>query len=399
MQKSKKYTMVKFPPEVIKEAYSLFCGFLPKKYRDLNVGFEINYKNESWKFDNKEEFLSEYLEEIDGAMFIYTHSGYLFQIGYYSGNQTSVTISLPTRQNIEKVFNLIEDNYEKYKRLKQVSPENLEKIRNMEKRKDYQLVKFPPEVIKEAHSVFRSCIDEKDESQFSSWYINYGNESWELSNSEEFFSEYRKKVNSAMLSYRISNHSFGFDYRSGNTRATVSLLSRQDIEKVFEVLEANYDKYRLSKEESRKALAERVKVFIGHGRSKQWRDLKDHLQDKHRFEVVAYETGSRAGYSISEILEEMSEEVSIAFLVHTAEDEGKDGICRARENVIHETGLFQGKLGFKRAIVLLEDGCNEFSNISGIQQLRFGKDNIKEIFGEVLSTIYREFGAETENDG
>ena len=89
----------------------------------------------------------------------------------------------------------------------------------------------------------------------------------------------------------------------------------------------------------------------------------------------------------------MSAESSIAFLVHTAEDEDKDGTYHARENVIHETGLFQGKLGFKRAIVLLEDGCNEFSNISGIQQLRFAKDNIKESFGDVVSTINREFGA------
>jgi predicted nucleotide-binding protein len=35
--------------------------------------------------------------------------------------------------------------------------------------------------------------------------------------------------------------------------------------------------------------------------------------------------------------------------------------------VIHEAGLFQGKLGFARAIVLLEQDCNEFSNIAGLQ--------------------------------
>ena len=30
---------------------------------------------------------------------------------------------------------------------------------------------------------------------------------------------------------------------------------------------------------------------------------------------------------------------------------------KARMNVIHEVGLFQGRLGFERAIVLLEEGC------------------------------------------
>ena len=59
--------------------------------------------------------------------------------------------------------------------------------------------------------------------------------------------------------------------------------------------------------------------------------------------------------------------------------------------MIHEAGLFQGKLGFARAIVLLEQDCNEFSNIAGLQQIRFAKGNIKEAFGEVLATIRREF--------
>jgi predicted nucleotide-binding protein len=38
-------------------------------------------------------------------------------------------------------------------------------------------------------------------------------------------------------------------------------------------------------------------------------------------------------------------------------------------NVIHEAGLFQGRLGFERAIILLEDGCEEFSNIQGYGQI------------------------------
>src|SRR5947207_4522834 len=59
----------------------------------------------------------------------------------------------------------------------------------------------------------------------------------------------------------------------------------------------------------------------------------------------------------------------LTFLVMTGEDEQPDGKLRARENVIHEAGLFQGKLGFERAIVLLEDECEEFSNIHGLNQI------------------------------
>ena len=87
----------------------------------------------------------------------------------------------------------------------------------------------------------------------------------------------------------------------------------------------------------------------------------------------------------------MTTKSSFALLVMTGEDEAEDGTLRARQNVIHEVGLFQGCLGFSRAIVLLEDGTEEFSNLFGIQQIRFSRENIKETFGDVLATIKREF--------
>jgi len=78
--------------------------------------------------------------------------------------------------------------------------------------------------------------------------------------------------------------------------------------------------------------------------------------------------------------------------VMTGEDEASGGRTLARQNVIHEAGLFQGRLGFSRAIVLLEAGTEEFSNIEGVQQIRFAKGNIKETFGDVLAVLRREFG-------
>ena len=131
------------------------------------------------------------------------------------------------------------------------------------------------------------------------------------------------------------------------------------------------------------------KLFIGHGRSAQWRELKDHLTDLHQLEVIAYEVGARAGLSIKEVLETMLAQSSIAFLVLTAEDRDEHGNLHARENVIHELGLFQGRLGFTRAIVLLEEGVTEFSNIHGINQIRFRPGRIREAFGDVLATIKR----------
>jgi predicted nucleotide-binding protein len=86
----------------------------------------------------------------------------------------------------------------------------------------------------------------------------------------------------------------------------------------------------------------------------------------------------------------MLDQACIAFLVMTAEDEQADGNLHARMNVIHEVGLFQGRLGFDRAIVLLEEGCQEFTNIQGLGQIRFPKGNISAIFEDVRQVLERE---------
>ncbi|MBK7326596.1 MAG: nucleotide-binding protein [Propionivibrio sp.] len=64
----------------------------------------------------------------------------------------------------------------------------------------------------------------------------------------------------------------------------------------------------------------------------------------------------------------------------TAEDEHADATVHARANVIHEVGLFQGRLGMRKAIVLLEEGCHEFSNIHGLSHIPFSR-------GQVFSTF------------
>jgi predicted nucleotide-binding protein len=83
-----------------------------------------------------------------------------------------------------------------------------------------------------------------------------------------------------------------------------------------------------------------------------------------------------AGYSNKERLEAMLDSSGFALLVMTAEDVDAEGRPHARENVVHEAGLFQGRHGFLRAIVLLEEGCTEFSNIQGLVQIRFPKGDI-----------------------
>ena len=131
-------------------------------------------------------------------------------------------------------------------------------------------------------------------------------------------------------------------------------------------------------------------VFIGHGRSKLWARLKVFLQDDLGLAAVTYESESRAGESIVPTLEKMLDQATFAVLVLTAEDETADGSRRARQNVVHEAGLFQGKLGFKKGILLVQEGLEEFSNVAGLQHIPFTGDRIEQAFYELQRVLKRE---------
>ena len=138
------------------------------------------------------------------------------------------------------------------------------------------------------------------------------------------------------------------------------------------------------------SVASGTTVFIGHGRSHIWRELKDFLKDQLGLPVEEFNRVPVAGVSITDRLSEMLDSAAIAFLVMTGEDEQPSGELRARENVVHEAGLFQGRLSFKRAIVLLEDGCDKFSNNAGLVHIGFPKDNIKAAFQDIRGVLERE---------
>lgn len=253
----------------------------------------------------------------------------------------------------------------------------------MEKTKIYKDTYFSADVVKRA-------IEEnlKGETNKTSFRLRRNYESWELDDEREFFAEYRKPHDTSSI--RKTNASLGISLnytKNSDTTIVVTAKTRGEIESVFEVFEQHYISSIVPNDKESKSPL----IFIGHGRSPLWRDLKDHLTDKHDYKIEAYETGSRAGHTIKDVLEDMSNKSSFALLVMTGEDEDKDGNLKARSNVIHEVGLFQGRLGFSNAIVLLEDGTEEFSNLFGIQQLRFSKGNIKEVFGDVLHALKSKF--------
>jgi predicted nucleotide-binding protein len=255
----------------------------------------------------------------------------------------------------------------------------------MEKTKYFSGVRFQPGVVRQAHDLFLSLVPIDDTRAPQDMSVHKGSETWKFDSREEFFAD------------ALGAQGFRFDHIADPGRLIVQVDKfntsyvhvefprRESIAAVFNLFESHVDNSRVIESD------QPIKVFIGHGRNPQWRDLKDHLQDLHGFDVVAYEIGPRAGLSVKEVLENMLSESSFALLLLTGEDEQTDGTLHARQNVIHELGLFQGRLGFTRAIAVLEEGVDEFSNIFGVNQIRFSCGMIRETYGDIIATIRREF--------
>jgi len=132
-------------------------------------------------------------------------------------------------------------------------------------------------------------------------------------------------------------------------------------------------------------------VFIGHGHSKAWLDLYVYLSGVHGLSVKEFNSGrSPAGISVTDHLQNMLDEAGFAFLILTGDDAQASGDLYPRLNVVHEAGLFQGKLGFQKAIIFIEDGCQGFSNVDGLTAIRFEKGKIEAKFHQAIDVLKRE---------
>jgi predicted nucleotide-binding protein len=123
------------------------------------------------------------------------------------------------------------------------------------------------------------------------------------------------------------------------------------------------------------------RIFISHGHNEILKlKLKDFLRTRLNRETVILSELPNESYTIVEKLENASKLCNLAIVLLTKDDEAKDGGMRARQNVIHEVGFFQGKYGRKNVILLCEKGVDLFSNISGILRLDFETGHFEEIY-------------------
>jgi predicted nucleotide-binding protein len=132
------------------------------------------------------------------------------------------------------------------------------------------------------------------------------------------------------------------------------------------------------------------KIFLGHGRNSLWARVQRHLQDELGLETEAWESESRSGTHVVDVLKKMLASCGFAVIVVVGEDTTASGSIRARQNVIHEIGLFQGRIGFERVAVLIQEGVEGFSNIDGLQRIYFPQERVETAFYELDRMLKRE---------
>jgi len=129
--KTRRYERVIFTPEVIKEAVDALINILPKSKRDLHTQIlRIRLSPiEEWEHDNEEEFFSDYRKGFKTVHFYKKFNIMLGEISIVINEtpDTNVTISMPSRADVEQVFNVFEANVGKCRLPKQ--PQTKSKIK------------------------------------------------------------------------------------------------------------------------------------------------------------------------------------------------------------------------------------------------------------------------------
>jgi sugar/nucleoside kinase (ribokinase family) len=128
-------------------------------------------------------------------------------------------------------------------------------------------------------------------------------------------------------------------------------------------------------------------IFLAHGHDPQWRRLRQFLEDECRVPVHSLE-GESEDRVVA--MRRVLALCSFAICLLTAEDVMQAGGAHADQNVIHQAGLFQGRYGFSRVLLLVGAGVESFSNVSGLVALSFGEDMVESTFWQIARLLRRE---------
>lgn len=134
------------------------------------------------------------------------------------------------------------------------------------------------------------------------------------------------------------------------------------------------------------------RIFISHGRSPDWHKVQAYIEKDLQFETLELSQEANRGRTVLQKLWEEATNCSYAVIVMTGDDIVAEGERpRARENVMHEIGFFQGQYGLENVCLLYEEGTSIPSNIHGLVYIPFPKGYVEATFGALGREIKAAF--------
>lgn len=136
-----------------------------------------------------------------------------------------------------------------------------------------------------------------------------------------------------------------------------------------------------------------MKVFISHGHDELVRAKLAEFVTREGYEPIVLKEDVAPGKTIVEKLEAEARDADCALVVLTHDDQTSEGTGRARQNVIHELGYFHGKLKRERVVILLEEGVEWLSNLTGLEVIKFQAAKIEYAFyplAQALRSVARQ---------
>jgi Predicted nucleotide-binding protein containing TIR-like domain len=129
------------------------------------------------------------------------------------------------------------------------------------------------------------------------------------------------------------------------------------------------------------------KIFVSHGTNLAWTKVQNYLEKFLSRKTIELAQNPSLGRTVITKLSDYADQCSHAVIIMTGDDALKKGGRRVRENVMHEIGYFQGRLGHERVILVREEGVSIPSNLGGVVYLQFKRGRISSVFKDLAAEL------------
>jgi len=134
---------------------------------------------------------------------------------------------------------------------------------------------------------------------------------------------------------------------------------------------------------------ESSRVFILHDANPQWLKVKHFIEERCGLETDDFGPAvDLAGDSLASKIRDPLSRCGFAVCILGADI--PHGLQRPQQRIVHQTGILHGTYGFGRVAILIEDGCDIFTNISGLIRMVFPKGNVEAKFVDLHRMLIRE---------